>query len=69
MLRVLILSMESVPVSTTSPTFEGIKGHLNQIGHHLLQVDAPLVPEHKPSAALAYLEKLNGMLMSIGSCI
>ena len=64
MLRVLILSMESVPVSTTSPTFEGIKGHLNQIGHHLLQVDAPLVPEHKPSAALAYLEKLNGMLMS-----
>jgi len=54
--------MESVPVSTTSQTFEGIKGHLNQIGHHLLQIEKPLVPEHTPSAELAYLEKTNGIL-------
>ncbi|AIG05037.1 type III effector HopAC1 [Pseudomonas fluorescens] len=51
-------------MSTTSQTFEGIKGHLNQIGHHLLQVEAPLLPEHTPSAALAYLEKLNVLLTS-----
>jgi len=54
--------MESVPVSTTSQTFEGIKGHLNQIGHHLLQIEKPLVPEHTPSTELAYLEKTNGIL-------
>jgi hypothetical protein len=62
MLRVLTPSMESVPVSTTPQTFEGIKGHLNQIGHHLLQVESPLVPEHTPSAALAYLERINRIL-------
>ena len=54
MLRVLTSSMESVPVSTTPQTFEGIKGHLNQISHHLLQVEAPLLPEQKPVAELAY---------------
>ncbi len=62
MLKVLKPSMESVPVSTTPQAFEGIKGHLNQIGHHLLQVDAPLLPEHTPSVELAYLEKINGIL-------
>ncbi|CAM3147169.1 hypothetical protein SAMN04490207_2436 [Pseudomonas gessardii] len=62
MLWVLIPSMESVPVSTTPQAFEGIKGHLNQIGHHLLQVEAALLPAHKPAAELAYLEKLNGIL-------
>ncbi len=62
MLGILTPSMESVPVSTTPQTFEGIKGHLNQIGHHLLQVESPLVPEHTPSAALAYLERINRIL-------
>lgn len=51
-------------MSTTPQTFEGIKGHLNQIGHHLLQVESPLLPEHTPSAALAYLEKTNRILAS-----
>ncbi|NMY05120.1 membrane-targeted effector domain-containing toxin [Pseudomonas sp. WS 5059] len=49
-------------MSTTPQTFEGIKGHLNQISHHLLQVEAPLLPEQKPVAELAYLEKINGQL-------
>lgn len=49
-------------MSTTTQTFEGLKGHLNQIGHHLLQVEAPLLPAQQPSAELAYLEKTNGIL-------
>ncbi|TWC62305.1 hypothetical protein FBY10_11758 [Pseudomonas sp. SJZ103] len=49
-------------MSTPPQTFEGIKGHLNQIGHHLLQIEKPLVPEHTPSTELAYLEKANGIL-------
>lgn len=62
MLRVLIPSMENVPVSTSTQAFEGIKGNLNQIGHHLLDVKASLLPAHKPSVELAYLEKTNAIL-------
>lgn len=62
MLRAPIPSMESVPVSTSSQAFEGIKGNLNQIGHHLLNVKASLLPEHKPSTELASLEKTNAIL-------
>lgn len=64
MLRVHTLSMEPVPVSTsTTPlSFDEIKGSLNLIGHHLLKVDTPLLPEQKASAALAYLERVNRLL-------
>lgn len=62
MLRVLIPSMENVLVSTSTQAFEGIKGNLNQIGHHLLDVKASLLPAHKPSVELAYLEKTNAIL-------
>nr|WP_155581916.1 membrane-targeted effector domain-containing toxin [Pseudomonas spelaei] len=54
--------MESVPVSTTPTSFEDIEGALNPIGHHLLNAEAPLLPEQKPSTELAYLEHLNGIL-------
>lgn len=64
MLRVHTTSMESVPVSTPSQAFEGIESNLNQIGHHLLNVEASLLPEHKPSAELAYLEKTNAILVN-----
>ncbi|QJI27512.1 toxin [Pseudomonas sp. ADAK18] len=50
-------------MSTTHQAFEGLKGNLNQIGHHLLKVEGPLLPEQKPSGELAYLEKLNGILI------
>lgn len=63
MLRVLIPSMESVPVSTIPQAFEGLRNNLNQIGHHLLKVEGPLLPEQQPSGELAYLEKLNGILI------
>jgi len=54
--------MERVPVSTTSPSFDDIKGYLNQIGHHLLKAQAPLLPQAEPSQELRYLERLNGIL-------
>ena len=61
MLRAPILSMEPVPVSTSTPplTFDEIKGSLNLIGHHLLDLDAPLLPTQPASPPLAYLERLN----------
>ena len=61
MLKVLPLSMEPVPVSTSPPalTFDEIKGSLNLIGQHLLNVETPLLPSHTASAELAYLERLN----------
>lgn len=62
MLMALTLSMESVPVSTTPTSFEDIEDSLNQIGHHLLNVEAPLLPKQKSSIELAYLERLNGIL-------
>lgn len=49
-------------MSTPSQAFEGIKGNLNQIGHHLLDVKASLLPEQASSTELAYLEKINGIL-------
>ena len=51
-------------MNTPSQAFEGIESNLNQIGHHLLNVEAPLLPEHKPSAEQAYLEKTNAILAS-----
>ncbi|AZF28451.1 hypothetical protein C4J90_4308 [Pseudomonas sp. R2-60-08W] len=64
MLRVLTLGMEPVPVSTSTPppSFDEIKGSLNLIGHHLLKVDTPLLPDQKASTELAYLERLNVQL-------
>lgn len=60
----LTLSMEPVPVSTSNPplSFDEIKGSLNLIGHHLLDVDRPLLPAQTQSADLAYLERLNTLL-------
>lgn len=64
MLTALTLSMEPVPVSTSNPplSFDEIKGSLNLIGHHLLDVDGPLLPAQTQSADLAYLERLNTLL-------
>ena len=61
MLKALPLSMEPVPVSTSPPAlaFDEIKGSLNLIGQHLLNVETPLLPSHTASAELAYLERLN----------
>jgi len=66
MLRIIPTAW-SVPMSTLTrpsapPSFEEIKGHLNQIGHHLLKTDTPLLPEQKPSAQQVYLNRLNGLL-------
>ncbi|WP_213939824.1 membrane-targeted effector domain-containing toxin [Pseudomonas sp. dw_612] len=44
------------------PSFDEIKGYLNQIGHHLFKTDTALVPEQKPSAEQLYLTHLNGTL-------
>lgn len=65
MLKALIHSMEPVPVSTSPPTlaFDEIKGSLNLIGQHLLNVETPLLPSHTASAELAYLERLNTQLL------
>ncbi|USW95191.1 hypothetical protein NHF39_29415 [Pseudomonas proteolytica] len=43
-------------------SFDEIKSSLNLIGHHLLDVDSPLLPTQTPSADLAYLERLNTLL-------
>jgi hypothetical protein len=45
-----------------APSFEEIKGYLNQIGHHLFKTQTPLLPEQKPSAEQVYLTRLNGLL-------
>ncbi|SDS48003.1 membrane-targeted effector domain-containing toxin [Pseudomonas prosekii] len=45
-----------------APSFEEIKGYLNQIGQHLLKTDKPLSPQHRPSAEQVYLDRLNGIL-------
>ncbi|RON52793.1 toxin [Pseudomonas frederiksbergensis] len=47
---------------TAAPSFEEIKGYLNQIGHHLLKTETPLLPDQKPSAEQVYLNRLNGLL-------
>ena len=64
MLSVLTFSMELPLVSTSPPSlsFDEIKGSLNLIGHHLLHIEAPLLPEQKASTELAYLEQLNLVL-------
>ncbi|MFS2198620.1 dermonecrotic toxin domain-containing protein [Pseudomonas sp. Pseusp3] len=49
-------------IPTAPPSFEEIKGYLNQIGHHLLNAQTPLLPDHKPTAELRYLERLDGIL-------
>lgn len=49
-------------MSTTSPSFDDIKGYLNQIGHHLLKTPEPLLAQRQPSAEQRYLERLNGIL-------
>ena len=51
-------------MSTSNPplSFDEIKSTLNLIGHHLLDVDSPLLPAQTPSADLAYLERLNTLL-------
>ena len=46
----------------TSPSFDEIKGYLNQIGHHLFRTDTSLLPEQKPSTEQLYLKRLNGIL-------
>ncbi|WP_223547875.1 membrane-targeted effector domain-containing toxin [Pseudomonas sp. A-B-19] len=46
----------------TPPSFEEIKGYLNQIGYHLLNAQTPLLPDHKPTAEQRYLERLDGIL-------
>lgn len=64
MLRVIPTRMETVPMSTptAAPSFDEIKGYLNQIGHHLFKTDTALLPEQKPSAEQTYLQRLNGLL-------
>ncbi|WP_455825519.1 dermonecrotic toxin domain-containing protein [Pseudomonas graminis] len=53
-------------MSTSSPhippTFDEIKGALHQIGHHLLQAQSPLLPDYRPTAEQAYLERVNATL-------
>lgn len=48
--------------STPPPSFDEIKGALHQIGHHLLQTQAPLLRDYKPTAEQAYLERVNAIL-------
>ena len=64
MLMVSATRMEPVPMSppAASPSFDEIKGYLNQIGHHLFKTDAALVPDQKPSVEQLYLKRLNGIL-------
>ncbi|SEM32862.1 hypothetical protein SAMN04487857_101167 [Pseudomonas sp. ok272] len=47
---------------TTPPSFDAIKGYLNQIGHHLFNSQAPLLPDTPPTAEQRYLERLDGIL-------
>jgi len=47
---------------TALPSYDEIKSHLNQIGHHLFKAGKPLVPEQKPSVHQVYLDRLNGQL-------
>lgn len=56
--------MENVPVSTSTLSFDEIKGALHQIGHHLLQSPTPLLSPHKPSEEQAYLERINTTLQA-----
>lgn len=49
-------------MSTSTLSFDAIKSSLHQIGNHLFQSPAQLLPEHQPSAALAYLERVNRLL-------
>ncbi|TWD49331.1 membrane-targeted effector domain-containing toxin [Pseudomonas sp. SJZ131] len=54
--------MSTSATPTPAPSFEDIKGYLNQIGHQLLKSDTPLLPQHPPSAEQRYLDRLNGIL-------
>lgn len=62
------ISMENVPVSTaptrTSPSFDDIKGYLNQIGQYLLNIETPLTPQSNPSAEQHELDRVNGLLQA-----
>ncbi len=49
-------------MSTSTLSFEDIKGSLHQIGSHLFLSPAQLLPEHQPSAEQAYLERVNKLL-------
>lgn len=49
-------------MSTSTQSFDAIKSSLHQIGHHLFVSPAPLLPDHRPSAELAYLERVNSLL-------
>lgn len=53
------MSTSSPPIA---PTFDEIKGYLNQIGQHLLESPTLLIPEKAPSPDLRYLERLNGLI-------
>ncbi|MGU9828599.1 membrane-targeted effector domain-containing toxin [Pseudomonas sp. LF242] len=55
----------STAVSVTSvPSFSEIKGYLNQIGHHVFEHPAPLLPEQPVGAEQAYLQRLHRTLRS-----
>ena len=55
----------STAVSATSvPSFSEIKGYLNQIGHHVFEQPAPLLPEQPVGAEQAYLQRLHRTLRS-----
>ncbi len=49
-------------MSTSTLSFDAIKGSLHQIGSHLFLSPAQLLPEHQPSAEQAYLERVNNLL-------
>ncbi len=49
-------------MSTSTLSFNDIKGSLHQIGGHLFLSPAQLLPEHQPSAEQAYLERVNKLL-------
>ncbi|MFJ4195582.1 toxin [Pseudomonas sp. NPDC089534] len=47
---------------SSHPSFEQVKGDLNQIGHHLFQSEAPLFPDTPPSAEQRVLAHLNSVI-------
>ncbi|TDV51806.1 hypothetical protein EDF87_102317 [Pseudomonas helmanticensis] len=48
--------------TSTVATPAEISNDLNQIGHHLFNIETPLLPEHSPTAEQAYLKRLNEQL-------
>ncbi|NUT73679.1 toxin [Pseudomonas sp. C1C7] len=50
--------------SAAAPSFEEIKGYLNQIGHYLLTTESRLLPAVEPTAEQRYLKRINDHLKS-----